>query len=257
MKKENTVRASAKRSGERLAQNGNRLLLIEALLVCLLFVPLYMLLSTALSAILILIDPTTSLPYPIMAIFGVLFFAIALFLVLPTLLGFCAIAERVAHDRKTVLADLFCFFASRDRYFAALSLSARFLWKLTLCITAVRLTVMTAVLFLPDTVWSTLLCALLIAAEILAGIVWELSGFPLLYLLLCREEEEWAEGAILFCAPALCALRFFGGFLPQLLLGLLTCGVLLVADTLPRMAVAYFAYCDSFFKGNRDSDSMD
>ena len=257
MKKRTIAQAAQKRAGERLAQNGHRLLLIEALSVCLLFVPMYILLSAASAAGLSLIDPTSPAVYPILAVFGVLFFAIMLFLVLPTLLGFCAVAERVAHDRSPILADLFCFFTSRERYFAALSLSARFLWKLTLCVTGVRLTAMLAVLLLPDTLWSVLLCALLIAAEILAGIAWELSEFPLLYLLLCRSEEEWEEGAVLFRAPALCALRFLGSFLAQILLGLLTCGVLLVADTIPRMAVTYFTYCDSLFDGNRDHDCLD
>ena len=240
-------RAASRRAGECLSQNGNRLLLIEALLISLLFVPMYVLLDAACSAVLLLVDPVGMLPYVIMACFSVLFFGTALFFVLPTLIGFLFLGESVRRGRNPVLADLFYFFWSRERYSIALSLSARFLWKLALIATAIRVTEVLGATYLPDQFFSLLLCALLIAAELIAGVLWCLSEFPLLYLCLCVGEDEPQGESRLCQAPAVSALRFFGAFFSQILLGILTCGVLLIGDTLPRMAVAYFEYCDRLF----------
>ena len=50
-------------------------------------------------------------------------------------------------------------------------------------------------------------------------------------------------------------VRFAIGFLPWILLGILTLGVMLLWEVLPSMAVAYFRYCRQLKENGLNIDS--
>ncbi len=256
-----SARASRQRAGELLSQNGYRLLLIEALAVCLLFVSMYVLLDYAHKALLLLFETWNWAATLTVTLFSLSLLTVTLFLVFPTLTGLCRMAERIHHDEKPVLADLFYFFATRERYALSLAISVRVLWRLTLVLTAARVTAVLCTSFLMPEFWCLLLCAVLVSLELLGGIVWVLGEFPLLYLCLRYGDDIEGEGErasqILYQSPAQYAMRFLIGFLPQILLGLLTCGILLIADTIPRMLIAYFDYCETLFCCNEEEKQLD
>ena len=256
-----SFRAANQRAGELLSQNGNRLLLIEALAVTLLFVAVYLLLNYACMAALTLFEHWNFAAHLTVTLFYLTLFAVTLFLVLPTVVGFCYLAERMQAGETPVLIDLFRFFESGERYVLALTVSGRLLWRLTAIVTVTEVTQALCVAFLPIGFPSVLLCAFLMSAEILLGIILLLCEFPMLHLCLRYgdDNEEMEERAMLLLEHCSVrhAARFFLGFLPQILLGLLTCGVLLIADTLPRMSIAYFEYCESALCNGSNESNFD
>ncbi|MBQ9784056.1 MAG: hypothetical protein IJW29_00995 [Clostridia bacterium] len=231
------------RAGEVLSRDGNRLTMIGALAVCFLFVALYATLGYCMAALSLLLNPVI-----LTVIFAAsVYFSVRL-LVAPTVLGLFYMAMQMTRGEETVLADFFHFLGTRKLYRFALRVTRPIVYLLADVAIAAVLTYAAFASFTQPTLGNFALCALTVAAEIVAGV-----------LLLCRHYARFAiavrcdesltradlgtETRRLFRAPTWRGFRFLGSFLGWLLLGLLTVGLLWVADTLPRMLVAYCLDC--------------
>ncbi len=229
------------RAAEILSRDGNRLTLIWALVVCLLFVALYTMLGYCMAALSLLCDPAILVVFYVIAVY-----LVARLIVVPTLLGLFYIASRMTRGEETVVADLFHFLGTRSLYRYALRVTRPTVYLLVAVILCVVLTVAVFTAFVPFALLWLFVCALTVAVEIV--------GFA---LLLCRfypmaavagrgefAKAEFKQELRHVCPhPARRGLRFFVSFLGWLLLGLLTVGLLWIADTLPRMLVAYSLDC--------------
>ena len=240
---------------ELLGRNGNRLLLIEALAVLLLFFAMYSLLCTVFSALLhfVLGGPwSVGLAW---TVFYAVLFALTLLLTLPTVLGIFQMAKQMYDGEETVLADLFYFFSSGERYRRAIRLARRFCILLFLLLISSEALYLLFSLFLPPTIPYALLCGILIAALVLGWLMLVFTRFPLLFFALSGEKtaEERSVGRsdCLFCG-----MRFLLRFLPGILLGLVSFGVLLLIDTLPKMLVAYMCECAAFDTEKNETDIL-
>lgn len=231
-----------------LGRNGNRLLLIEALAVLLLFFAMYELLHTSFSALLYFLPFDswgTVLAY--LAFYAILF-ALTQFVTLPTVLGIFQMARQMYDGEETTLADLFFFFSSPKSYGKAIRLSVRFCLLLFLLVILSESLYLAFSAFLPPALPYALLCGVLIAVLTIGWVLLVFTRFPLLFFVLSGEDAADCSGGecrerseCLFCG-----VRFLLRFLPSILLGVLTLGVLLFIDTLPKMLVAYTCECASF-----------
>ncbi len=229
-------------AGEILSRDGNRLALIEALSVCLLFVALYTTLNYCFAALSLLCDPIL-----IGALFGVVVYLTVRLLVAPTVLGLFYMAMQMSGGEEAVLADLFHYLGTGKRYRHALRASRPIVYLLTVVIVGIELTYTAFAMLLPPTLAHLLLCALVIAVEIVGCFLLAVRTYPRFAVAVRNEtflaQDVKREARRTCPAPVRRGCRFFGGFLAWGLLGLLTVGVLLIADTLPRMLVAYCLDC--------------
>lgn len=241
--------ASAYReAGQILGSNGNRLLLIEAILISLLTVLLYVFLCDTYVILLgyWMYGTDLWLSVVLSVLLGVLISLLTLFFTIPLLIGLFGLAGDVEQGRACVLADLFSPFSSAKTYRRALALSWGAFWRLGLTVLAVSLTCHVGVLFFEGSLLAGLICGVAVAVEILVGLwlcgkcfsslsVAHSSDVPI------KDAREYAKGIWRMCRTG--GAIFVLNLLPRILLGLLTLGVLLLWDTLPRMLVAYFRYC--------------
>jgi len=229
-------------AGERLSQNGNRLLLIEAWIIALILVPLYTL----------LLDACSLFPVPIfgmdgMTVFVILALVITWLLTLPYLLGILKLGCLIERGEDAVLSDVFFFFSSQRAYGKALLLSFGILWKLWLIFDLAAGIWYLALTFAPGNLVAAIFAVLLIICEVLLGLLLCLLRFPYLCVAI-REDRPWRESrkigrAMARACPA-SGMVFFLGYVPWIILGILSVGVLLLIDVLPRMCVSYFRYCN-------------
>lgn len=239
--------AIRRRAGELLSQNGNRLLLIKALMISLVFVSMYGMLFSAVSAVCLLYP--TNLPFTLVAVSIGCLLAVLLsvFFTCPLLLGNFWIACRVATRECAVLADLFWAFSSGRAYARALRLSWSTFWRGALIYLFIGGTVYVFSTFLPPFLPFQILCGVLVAAEAFWGLLLYSHAFFTLYVGMRAPDLPWWE--VKRCVQQNYptgfgrGLRFFFCYLPQMLLGALTFGLLLLADGFPKMLVAYFLDC--------------
>ncbi|MBR3895045.1 MAG: hypothetical protein IKJ35_07855 [Clostridia bacterium] len=235
-------------ASEILAQNGNRLLLIEAILLVMMNLPLYVMLDTATSLIIAWIDfsvGSTVLPYVTLTLHFVLVSLLALFLTLPSIIGLLDFARLIARGEAPVLADLFAPFTSPKAYFHALALGASAFWRIALIVLG---TAAMKLLFQPavDFGFPVYLRDLLLFFGVIGALLLWARRFPVLAVALTerispqRAKERLREMPEQIDSSA--GYGFFMGFLPKILLGLVTFGVLLLWDVLPQMLLAYFRY---------------
>ncbi len=233
--------------GEVLASSGNRFLLIQALIVLMINVALYFSLSSLFSAFFLMISKHLNATgeFWLWVGFGVVIALFLVFFSLPMLLGLLGMAQKMTVGEECVLVDLFWPFSSKAAYRRALGLSYALLWRLG----GVILLVWSACGHFQGRYSGGLLGGFLCFAAVVVGLA--------ALLLLCMrgsfrtavvlsEERTVSESRssvhrIARAAP-LCGARFWIGFLPQILLGLLTFGVFLIWEVLPRMCVSYFLY---------------
>ncbi len=231
-------------ASELLSINGNRLKLIEALVLCLLLVPFYIgvyrLIAIAASEFVMV----PSLVW--MWIWNGTGFFITLLLALPLILGVFEMAERMERGEDTTLIDLFSQFTSWSRYVSAVWLSWKLLWIPSLAA------------FL---MWGSveLFDALLISdaksATLLGWFTATVFGIVGLFFMMCRfgaivtafRQADDSQGEIQ--AKQLSAWRrykhcdrFWRNYFLRILLGILSVGVLLLLDVIPEMLIAYFRY---------------
>ncbi len=234
-------------AGQILSRRGNRLLLIEAWMVLLVMLPLYSLVGSVIWAIPQEWIGNESAALVRWAFYGCFLLAFSLFATLPLFVGLLGMAERMERDEETVLADLFLPFSSRRRYVRALRISFGILWRGILAILPAIVTVTVVTRFANGNTLAALICAALVLAEIALGVVLWLRHFFAPYADISNmdgipprhpqdasalRQTAWREGA-----------RFWFGYLPHIVLGVLTVGIYLFAETLPRMCVAYFRRC--------------
>ena len=240
-----SFRTAYDEAGEVLSRRSNRLKLIEGLLFCVTFFVFALLLREAcLQTAAVL--AVTQLGKILLSVAGGLLFWGCLFLVIaPLSVGLAEMAARMAKDDDVFLTDLFRPFANGKNYLRALIVLFPLFWKfavfswfpgiafdaLIACFGSVNYLVLPGVL---------VLVALAIVWLLLA-----LRGFVRLSFLLQWRMPLLAAGR----ANRQIAGRSFvvGGhwwlcFLPRILLGFLTVGILLVLDVIPRMLVSYFRY---------------
>ena len=235
-------------AGQILGIRGNRLLLIEAILISLLTVLLYVFLCDTYMVMLgyWMYGTDLFLSVALSALLEALISLLTLFFTLPLLIGLFGLAGDMERGGASVLADLFAPFSTAQSYRRALSLSWGAFWRFGLIVLAVRLTCSFGVVFFEGSLLAGLICGVLVAVEIIVGLCLtgrcfssmataHASGLPI------KAARAHAKATWRMCRTG--GAIFVLNLLPRILLGLLTLGVLLLWETLPRMLVAYFRYC--------------
>ena len=235
-------------AGQILSLHGNRLLLIEAILLSLITVLLYMFFCDTYTILLGYwmygIDLWLSILLKVLL--GVLISLLTLFFTLPLLIGLFGLAGDMETGRVCVLADLFAPFSTRKEYRRALSLSWGAFWRFGLIVLVVSLTCNIGVYFFEGSLLAGLACGVAVVVEIFVGL-WlcgrcfasmasaHMTDLPI------RAARADAKRSWRTCRTG--GASFVLQMLPRILLGLVTFGILLLWETLPRMLVAYFRYC--------------
>ena len=234
--------ALQEQSVEILSQNANRLKLMGAWMLGLLFVPLYMLLWQAFALL-----PNPLFGMDNMLLFTVLAAILTLFAVLPYLYGILYMSRLMVSGEETVLADVFLPFSSPRAYGKAVRVSFGVFWKLWLIFDiAAGICYLTAMLA-PSNWFAALVAGMLAVCEVLLGLVLCLFDYAHVWAEFqegstVREAAKASRKFFRSCPAG--GLWFFFAYIPRVALGFVTLGVLLLADVLPRMCVSYFRYCD-------------
>lgn len=237
-------REANRKAGEILSQNANRLKLIEGLLFCITFFFFALLLceAGAQTAALAVAEWQVLL----LSIAGdLLYWGILLLVVMPLFVGLLNMAERMARGCDVFLPDLFLPFASGKRYLRALIVLWPLYWKFGVFYWFPGILLRALVSLFGQIPW---LLASGAGVLLLLAIVWlllALRGFVRLSFLLQWRMPLLAAGR---ANRQIAGTSFSGGglwwlcFLPRILLGFLTIGILLIADVIPRMMISYFRY---------------
>lgn len=237
-------------AGAILASRGNRLILIESVILLLVSVSLYIMLYnvffTAFAPWVWGEDAVLSVFLQVL--YGVAVAALTLFVTLPSVVGGFMLAGEMERGREVMLADLFAPFSSAKRYGRALRLSWGAFWRFGLIVLAVALTLLVGKSLFPeeDPALVGLVCGLLAVIEVIVGLMLCTRRFAVMAVALYGEiplshARNAAENMARMCRRG--GAVFFFSVVPWALLGLLTVGILLLWDTLPRMLIAYFRYC--------------
>lgn len=225
------MKALYARAGRALHESGGRLLLIEALLLTLLLVPAYTLPIGTASLLWSSFGASEALGIWIFAGTVLLLLLITLFLATPLIMGLFLIAGRLVAGEDTALADLFEAFSSWKHYGNALRVGKQFFFSVSLLF----LLLFGAFFALEFVVADSDVLASLVAASLPPlSVAWYFFvphfGNAAAQLVGGNWRRHSYREGLLFRA------RFF----LWILLGALTLGLLLLADVLPRMLVAYF-----------------
>lgn len=235
-------------AGQILSIRGNRLLLIEAILLSLLTVLLYTFFCDTYVMLLgyWMYESYLWLSIILRVLLGVLISLLTVLFTLPLLIGLFGLAGDVEMGCTCVLADLFAPFSTSQKYRRALALSWGAFWRFGLIVLAVSLTCIVGGYFFEGSLLAGLICGVAVVVEIFVGL-WlcgrcfssmataHVTDLPI------RAARSYSKKAWRMCRTggAIFVLQMF----PRILLGLLTFGILLLCETLPRMLVAYFRYC--------------
>ena len=227
-------------ASEILSERENRLRLIQGLLILMLFVPMYMILHAVYEGILaILVSPDDAWMTALASsVYCIVLLLILTWITLPTLMGFLYMACEMARGEQSSLATMFRPFSAWKHYKEALLLAIFHMsggcWLVLL------LTWLHGFLrpFL-DARWMPMLTA----AAILLGLILMLRGFAgTAKVYFWRSYALGVRMRLRRMRAMRYGIVFFTRFLPDLLLGILSFGIFLLWDVLPRMAVAYFVY---------------
>lgn len=231
-------RAVRMEASEILATNANRLKLIEALCLCLLLVPLYLVVQTLFDA---LIYEFVMIPSPVwLWIEKATVFFITWLIALPLGLGVFGMAEKMERGEESLLSDLFAPFSSWLRYVKSVWLAWKIMW------------LPTALYYL---FWcGSELCRALIVNEkdlkmariyLWCGII--LVSIPLLMrrfgVIYGGIKGERVSKSMAQVKRYRSCDKFLGCYLWRIFLGCLSVGIYLLMDVLPEMLIAYFRYC--------------
>lgn len=245
-KRKPDVRAAYRAAGDALARDGRRLLLVEAIVVACVMVGVFVMLYQVFSVHGSLFPMTEAEILLFYTVYYLLVCALVLFVTLPLLLGLLRLSGKVEEDETPVLAELFYYFSSGRLYRRALSLSFGGFWRMLCVVLAAAATCGATVYFFPGELLAGFLCGVAVLIEILVWLMLVLRRFAT-FAVAFYDEVPLREARAVARTLARCdrfgGLRFFFACLPRILLGLLTFGVYLLWDVLPRMGVAYFSYC--------------
>lgn len=244
-------------AGEVLSQKSNRLKLIEGLVFCAAPVLLTVVLAELFEniAALTIAQGTTRMVAAIG--FNCILALLHLFLTLPLLFGLLEMAERMTEGEYVSLVDLFEPFSVGKRYRRALGVAFRWFWTVGILI---LVEVLTAVFFratMNGRIWLVFLEAVLAVAEVIFWFFFVMRRFVTLSFVISRRmplsDARRATGKMARYSRK-GGLIWLLCWIPWILLGFLTVGILLLADVLPRMCVSYFLYCDESTKNANSSE---
>lgn len=237
-------------AGAVLAKNGNRLTLI---LACMIAASPLMLYVSAISAVrLIAASFFSNLQWFRFAASAAIALLLTQLITLPLWMGLLRIASVIEDGQEPSLTLLFDAFRSRSKYKTAQRASFSILWR-------------AALLILTEVGASSLINALFqgTAEVILWGIPLYLSVFLIWFSLTVRgfliPYLSWQiPDAAMRMQPYAASLgkHYWMGFFPWIVLSLMTFGVLFLADTLPRMLIAYFRLCNKLNEFTTQSEEM-
>ncbi len=210
-----------------LATGANRLLLIEAILIVCVFVALFISLQSATALLLTRFIENEILSSLLPAIVSFVYLALGIFFAAPVVLGLFRLAEQMQAGKAPVLMDLFYYLSNSERYRQGL----RATWLGSLKVVLMVLIIDTVNILCPFAWLSEILAPLVI----LLFIAWMLFPYSKLYSRLRKTDKPIRLGG---------GIRLVWFFLPWLLLGLVSIGLLLVLDVFPRMLLTYFCDCD-------------
>lgn len=239
--------AAYARAGEILSRRENRLTLIEGLILLFVLLPFHLTIKSVYDLALALWIPENSIPWLVGAstVYGLLTAALLVFLTFPAILGFIHMAgEMVRGEDRVPLITMFYPFSSGTRYSDILYSSSLLFGRVGIAPIVLNTCRQLVFYYAGDTLLTRILTGLG-AILIIAGVLlWSLRHFSLTAKLdaVCEKEEP------VFISVGGLAFRngfaFFISYVPWLLLGTVTLGILILWDTLPRMAVAYFCYVE-------------
>ena len=237
-------------SGAILAANGNRLTLI---LACMIAASPLMLYTSALS---ILRLAFTSLSQDRQQLEFMIGTGIVLLLsqcvTLPLWMGLMRVASQMERGQAADLTQLFYAFFSRRNYKIVQKISFSILWRISLLALLEALAAIFIQRLFAGTVgvivWGIPLYFAIFAAWFLIAI----RGFLIPYL--AWEAPETKPRVTPYSASV--GKHYWAGFFPWIALSLLTFGVLFLADTLPRMLIAYFRICNNLKEFTTQSEEM-
>ncbi len=220
--------------GEILGAHANRVTLIFAIMVCCTPLMLYLSLDTVLSGV--LYPSLGELVLPIsQAVYGLL----TLFFTLPLWWGVVYLASEMEAGEAPVLADVFHGFSSGRAYAVALRASWSVFWRWAPVFAVWSIVQWLFSELSGGRAWGNVVAGAFSAVFTLVWLFLMLRGFLSLYRIQC---DPRSFGLMQPYARSL-AISYFAVFALRLLLSLLTVGILLLADTLPRMLIAYFRLC--------------
>ncbi len=210
-----------------LARGANRLLLIEAILIVCIFVALFISLQSATALLLTTLTENEMLSSLLPAITSLIYLILGIFFAAPVVLGLFRLAEQMQAGKTPVLMDLFYYLSSGKLYRQGLRITRLASIKILLMVLVID-----TVNILCPLAW---LSGILTALIIVLFIVLLLFPYSKLNSLLKEEDKPLRLGG---------GVRLVWFFLPWLLLGLVSIGLLLVLDVLPRMLLTYFCDCN-------------
>jgi len=232
---------SHRRASEILAASGTRLILIEAIVILAVAAASHMVIIEtaeilAAAAIATGRDWIQTLVY---ALCTLLLSMLCIFVNLPLFIGFFRLVNEIVQTGEGKLTTLFSSFQSARLYRRSLRLSwGLFVWAILLVCSVGML-----IGLFPKELLAALLCGLLAVGITALFLVPMMRAFPTLAL---AQDATLPMRAVrkrmcrMRTRTSISGWRFFLSWLPQILLGLLTFGILLIWDTLPRMAISYF-----------------
>ena len=235
-------------AGGILSRKSNRLKLMEGIVVCLMAILLSFLLSGLFRAVVNLTRPENTAETISRILFEAFIALYYLFAVLPLLIGLSGMAAKMAKDASVSLAELFSPFSGGKAYRVALRSAFRFFWTVGLMILAVRGTLALFDLWIERSgVGIAVLAGFTVVGEVILWLVLAMRQFPTLSLILfcgmtVRDARSRTRSMKKRARKG--GLVWLLSFLPWILLGLLTFGILLLCDILPRMCISYFLYSD-------------
>ena len=234
------IRAEAK---QLLRESGTRLLLLEAILVAAFPLMVFFLSSSVVYYVLPTVGETL-VPWVELGGDAILFF-FCLFFLLPLWVGLLHIASQIERGEDAVLSDLFWAFGSGRAYRTALSLSFGALWRLLVTAFVVKGTYALFGLWVNSLTVGRIPVAMLggfgIVLEVLLALFLSASAFPFAWGRLSQEGSPQLSRR--FRSRMRAGAGFYAGYFPAFLLSIFSVGVLLPADLLPKLLLAYFRYC--------------
>ena len=224
-------------AGAVLSEHANRLTLMLAVMVaasplmlCLSFASLFRL------AVIPLFSEMEWLGYGLMIL---LILTVLLFLVFPLGTGLLRLASEMEAGHHPELADIFYAFSKRSAYRTALRISYSALWRLS-----VLVALEWGLYGLLFTLSKGAIVVLLLGIPLYIGVFLLWAWLSMRSFLLPYFAMILPDAAVRMCPYAVSVgARYWIGFFPWIVLSLLTVGILLLADTLLRMLIAYFRLC--------------
>ncbi len=236
-------RVARRRAGELLSQNANRLLLWKATLILLLPVGAYFCFGYLFAVLLMPLSEDSVWIPVLLFLWGVTVSLFSMLVMLPLLQGLLQLARRICLEEEVALAELFRSFSGVRIYLRAVGRASLTVLRLLGLALPLLLLELLCFAWFQDAMWVQVLLRSLEGILLLLGLLLWSRRFYMPHLsALPSSLSHSAKRTVSNRAsvPAVqMSLRFFLGYAPTLLLGLLTLGILLLADTLPRMLLSY------------------